>query len=98
LAGLVPHLPESLLAEALEIARTIGNEYERGWALHELTYVLTPTNVDRSLWEPTLHALGTLTRPDFLASISTLVPLILHFGGVAALQQISFKPAISMVT
>ncbi len=32
LIGLAPHLPESLLPEALEVARGIGNENSRAWA------------------------------------------------------------------
>jgi hypothetical protein len=57
-------------------------------ALQGLTEVLTPANVDQSLWEKTLHALGTLTRPSFLDTIPNLVPLILHCGGLVALREV----------
>ena len=86
LTGLASHLPE-VLPEALEAARGIGDEYDRPSVLQELTKVLTPTNVDRSLWEKKLHTLGILTRPSFLETIPNLVPLILHFGGVVALRE-----------
>jgi hypothetical protein len=87
LTGLAPHLPE-VLPEALEVARGIGDECHRASALQELTKVLTPANVDLSFWEKTFYALGTLTRPHFLETIPNLVPLILHFGGVAALREV----------
>jgi hypothetical protein len=77
-----------LLPEALEVARAIGSESNRAKVLQALTEALTPANVDLSLWEKTLHALGTLTRPSFLATIPNLVPLILHFGGVEALREV----------
>ncbi|CCI04006.1 NB-ARC domain-containing protein [Microcystis aeruginosa] len=87
LTELVPYLPE-VLPEALAVARTIGSESSRAEALQGLTKVLTPANVDLSLWEKTLQALGTLTRSSFLETIPNLVPLILHFGGVVALREV----------
>jgi len=87
LTGLAPHLPE-ILPEALATAREIGNESHRAEALQALTKLLTLANVDQSLWEKTLHALGTLTRPSFLDTIPNLVPLILHFGGLVALREV----------
>jgi NTP pyrophosphatase (non-canonical NTP hydrolase) len=87
LRGLAPYLPE-VLPEALEVARGIGGESLRVLALQGLTEVLTPANVDQSLWEKTLHALGTLTRPSFLDTIPNLVPLILHCGGLVALREV----------
>ncbi|MCA2707867.1 MAG: hypothetical protein IM473_05930 [Microcystis sp. M015S2] len=77
-----------ILPEALATARAIGNEYHRAEALQGLTKVLTPANVDLSLWEKTLQALGTLTRSNFLETIPNLAPLILHFGGVVALREV----------
>ncbi|TRU53246.1 MAG: hypothetical protein EWV91_02160 [Microcystis aeruginosa Ma_QC_Ca_00000000_S207] len=53
-----------------------------------MTKVLTPANVNRALWENTLHALGTLTRPSFLKTVPNLAPLILHFGGEVALREV----------
>ncbi|MFM7474471.1 MAG: hypothetical protein ACKO2T_01670 [Microcystis aeruginosa] len=50
--------------------------------------MLIPANVDLSFWENTLHALGTLTRSNFLETIPNLVPLILHFGGEVALREV----------
>jgi hypothetical protein len=87
LTELAPHFPE-VLPEALEVARGIGNESSRAWALQALTEVLTPNHVDLSLWEKILHALGSLTRPSFLETIPNLAPLIIHFGGVAALREV----------
>ncbi|GBE77070.1 hypothetical protein myaer87_42970 [Microcystis aeruginosa NIES-87] len=87
LTRLAPHLPE-VLPEALEIARGIGSEEYRASALQALTATLTPANVDLSFWQDILHALGTLTRPNFLETIPNLVPLILHFGGVVALREV----------
>jgi len=77
-----------LLPEALEVARGIGSEYHRADVLKALTATLTPANVDLSFWENALHALGTLTRPNFLETIPNLAPLILHFGGEVALREI----------
>ena len=88
LIGLAPYLSDSLLPEALEIVRAIGDEFGGAGSLQALTEVLTPASVDQSLWEKTLHALGTLTRPHFLETIPNLVPLILHFGGVVALREV----------
>jgi hypothetical protein len=88
LTGLAPYLPENLLPEALATARGIGDESNRAKALQALTKVLTPANVNRALWENTLHALGTLTRPSFLDTIPNLVPLILHCGGLVALREV----------
>ena len=87
LTGLAPYLPE-ILPEALATAREIGNESNRAKALQALTKLLTLANVDLSLWEKTLHVLGTLTRHHFLETIPNLVPLILHFGGVVALREV----------
>jgi hypothetical protein len=87
LTGLAPYLPE-ILPEALATAREIGNESDRAKALQALTKVLTPANVNRALWENTLHALGTLTRPSFLKTVPNLAPLILHFGGEVALREV----------
>ncbi len=53
-----------------------------------MTKLLTLANVDLSLWENTLHALGTLTRPNFLETIPNLAPLILHCGGLVALREV----------
>ncbi|ARI82487.1 hypothetical protein IQ224_00170 [Microcystis sp. LEGE 00066] len=50
--------------------------------------MLTPANIDLSFWEKTFHALGTLTRSNFLETIPNLVPLILHFGGEVALREV----------
>ncbi|MCA2668873.1 MAG: hypothetical protein IM486_22645 [Microcystis sp. M114S2] len=50
--------------------------------------MLTPNHVDLSFWEKTLHALGTLTRSNFLETIPNLVPFILHFGGEVALREV----------
>ncbi|GCE58654.1 NB-ARC domain-containing protein [Microcystis aeruginosa] len=88
LTGLAPYLPESLLPEALEIARGIGGESDRAKVLKALTATLTPANVDLSFWQDILHALGTLTRPNFLETIPNLAPLILHFGGEVALREV----------
>ena len=88
LTGLAPYLPENLLPEALEIARGIGYESKRAEVLQPLTKVLTPANVNRALWENTLHALGTLTRPSFLKTVPNLAPLILHCGGLVALREV----------
>jgi hypothetical protein len=88
LTGLAPYLPENLLPEALATARGIGDESNRAKALQALTKLLTLANVDLSLWEKTLHVLGTLTRHHFLETIPNLVPLILHFGGVVALREV----------
>ncbi|MFM6057972.1 MAG: apoptotic protease-activating factor, partial [Microcystis aeruginosa] len=85
---LAPHLPESLLPEALEVTRAIGNRISRAKVLQALTKVLTPANVDLSFWQDVLHALGTLTRSNFLATIPDLAPLILHFGGEVALREV----------
>jgi hypothetical protein len=87
LTGLAPYLPE-VLPEALEAARGIGDESSRAGALQALTKLLTLANVDLSLWEKTLHVLGTLTRPSFLETIPNLAPLILHFGGEVALREV----------
>ena len=87
LTGLAPYLPE-ILPEALATAREIGNESNRAKALQALTKLLTLANVDLSLWEKTLHVLGTLTRHHFLETIPNLVPLILHFGGEVALREV----------
>ena len=70
------------------VAREFGSESSRAEALKALTAQLTPANVDLSFWENTLHALGTLTRPNFLETIPNLVPLILHFGGEVALREV----------
>ena len=88
LTGLASHLPESLLPEALEIARGTGSESNRTEVLKALTATLTPANVDLSFWQDILHALGSLTRRKFLETIPNLAPLILHFGGVAALRDV----------
>jgi hypothetical protein len=88
LTGLAPYLPENLLPEALATAREIGNESHRAEALQALTKLLTLANVDLSLWEKTLHVLGTLTRHHFLETIPNLVPLILHCGGLVALREV----------
>ncbi|MFN5971600.1 MAG: NB-ARC domain-containing protein [Microcystis sp.] len=87
LTGLAPYLPE-VLPEALEVARGIGYEEYRAKALKALTATLTPANVDLSFWQDVLHALGTLTRSNFLKTIPNLVPLILHFGGEVALREV----------
>ncbi|MFN9734841.1 MAG: hypothetical protein ACK544_13105, partial [Microcystis sp.] len=88
LKAISPHLPSTLLPEALATAREIGNESSRARALQALTKVLTPANVDQSFWEKTLHVLGTLTRHHFLETIPNLVPLILHCGGLVALREV----------
>jgi hypothetical protein len=88
LQGLARQLSKVFLLEALDIARAMGTQSNRARALQALTKVLTPANVDQSLWENTLQALGTLTRPCFLATIPNLVPLILHFGGIEALREV----------
>ncbi|ROH89365.1 NB-ARC domain-containing protein [Microcystis aeruginosa FACHB-524] len=87
LIGLAPHLPQ-VLPEALEAARGIGGESDRAKVLKALTATLTPANVDLSFWQDILHALGTLTRSNFLETIPNLVPLILHFGGEVALREV----------
>ncbi|NEQ66500.1 MAG: hypothetical protein F6K21_13530 [Symploca sp. SIO2D2] len=87
LVGLAPYLPQSLLSEALDAARAIGNEYHRTIALERLVENLTPSSVDYPLWQQILHTLASLTRPNFLEALPHLAPVIIKFGGVEALRE-----------
>jgi hypothetical protein len=86
LGNLAPHLPE-ILPEALEVARTIGDENGRAIALEDLIPHFKPASVDIPFWQSILHALASLNRPYFLEKLPNLAPLIIHFGGVEALRE-----------
>ncbi|NET57154.1 MAG: hypothetical protein F6K47_13615 [Symploca sp. SIO2E6] len=83
----IEYLRPSLLPEALEVARAIGDEYYRVQVLRDLIEKLAPSSVDYPFWQKTLHTLASLTRPNFLEALPHLAPVIIKFGGVEALRE-----------
>ena len=88
LVRLAPHLPEVLL-EALEAAKAIGSKSDRAMTLEELIIKSTSIDVDLSLGKKILHDLATLNRPHFLKNLPNLALLIIKFGGVETLREIT---------
>ena len=88
-AALAPHLPPNLLAQALAAAREIGNESARAEALAALAPRLAelPRPALYPLWDETLPLLARRTRPDLLADLRALVPVIHALGGEAAIAE-----------
>ena len=90
LAGLTPHLPESLLGEALEAARAIGDEGDRAKALAALANHVKklPLSTLYPLWCKALHALGGGIRSDLLSGINNLMPVITILGQKSVAEEI----------
>jgi len=93
LAALAPHLPPDerpqVLAEALAAAREIGDAGDRARALAALAPRLAelPRPALYPLWDKTLPVLARRTRPDLLADLQALVPVIHALGGEAAITE-----------
>jgi len=93
LAALAPHLPPEqqpqVLAEALATAREIEWESARAEALAALAPRLAelPRPALYPLWDETLPLLARRTRPDLLADLGDLVPVIHALGGEAAIAE-----------
>src|SRR5262249_52569952 len=83
LAGLAPRLPPELLAEALQAARAIRDGRARARALAGLAPRLAalPRQHLASLWTDTLHLLAKHTRPDLVAALRALAPVLVALAG-----------------
>jgi hypothetical protein len=89
LAALAPHLPPNLLPQALAAAGEIEWESARAQALAALAPRLAelPRPALYPLWDKTLPVLARRTRPDLLADLQALVPVIHALGGEAAITE-----------
>jgi hypothetical protein len=83
LSGLAPHLPETLLSQALAAALAIGHEYARAEALSRLAPHLTSINL--SFWYEILQILSQHGRGNLLVDIPNLSSTIIYLGGIQAL-------------
>jgi hypothetical protein len=83
LASLSPHLPLELSETALVMARGMQWRETRVSALSGLAQPLSelPDAELHGLWQETLLILATRTRPDLLADLQVLVPIIVTLGG-----------------
>jgi len=88
LTALAERLPE-LLPEALAAAREIESEWFRAPVLTALAPRLTelPRPDLYPLWDKTLPVLARRTRPDLLADLRALVPVIHALGGGEAIAE-----------
>lgn len=87
---LAPALPESLLPRVLEATLAINNEGPRR---EVLTHVMRksaglPRQTLYSLWRQFLRHSTERTRPDFLADLAGLVPLLPKLGAPEAATQV----------
>ena len=87
LSRLAPHLPSSLLPEALEAARAIENEQHRASALSGLAPHLPESTNELAFWCEILSVLSCCQRKDFLTDLVKLDRVILALGGTEALRQ-----------
>jgi hypothetical protein len=78
-----------VLPEALAAAREIKDAYDRASALTALSPRLAelPRPALYPLWDETLPLLARRTRPDLLADLRALVPVIHALGGEAAIAE-----------
>ena len=87
LAAVAPHLPErertAVLKQALDAARTIGDEGARSKALAALAPRLAalPLRDLSTMWTQTLRVLATRTRRDLIADFHRLVPVLATLAG-----------------
>jgi hypothetical protein len=89
LTALAERLPPELLPKALAAAREIKDEYERARVLTALPPRLAELSRRAlyPLWEEPLLLLARRTRPDLLADLRALVPVIHALGGEAAIAE-----------
>jgi hypothetical protein len=83
LAALAPHLPAELLKQALDAARSIGAAEARSRALAALAPHLAalPFGDLSTMWAQTLHVLAARTRPNLLADLHSLAPVLVALAG-----------------
>jgi hypothetical protein len=82
----VQYLPEELLLEVKECARTFKNSVDRAAVLSALLPRLVLDKIDLSFWQELLATLTCRTRAEFLEDIPKLAPAIISLGGQAALN------------
>jgi hypothetical protein len=84
LVKLVPFLPDSLLVDALVIARRITQPYSRRDALAALAgrLAVLPHSDLFPIWNELIEGLSERSRPDLLWDLVALAPLIGHLGDV----------------
>ncbi len=87
LSSLADKWPE-LLPEALAVAREIRDKSNRAETLSGLAQKLLQIQKTQlfSLWRDTLHILSLHTRPNLLADINALTPVIFTLGGQEAVK------------
>lgn len=89
LTEIVPHLPEDLLAEAVEEMQKIKDEALRAEIMMQLMLRFVehaPTRL-YSFWRETLPILTQGTRQDLLSDFQTLTPVIVALGGPEAIEE-----------
>jgi phosphoribosyl-ATP pyrophosphohydrolase len=86
---LVRHLPPALLERALETAIAIANWPARRGVLAELSSRLVelPAVTLAPLWFRALKASAARSRPDLLADLQALGPVIAALGGAGAIDE-----------
>ncbi len=89
LGALAPHLPPGLLSEALEVTLGIRDARYRAEALSALAPRLAKMPAERlyPLWAETLPILARRTRPQLLADLRALAPVIHALGGQEAVAE-----------
>ena len=88
LKALLPCLPPELLPEALAAARAIEDAAARADTLAALAVRLAKTSTALyRLWDETLLYLARRTRPQLLADLGALVPVIHAVSGEAAIAE-----------
>jgi HEAT repeat protein len=92
LEELAPHLPEPLLAQALQRLLGGGEGEARTEALGALARHLgtRPPSFLWRLWDQTLPALANRTRADLLTDLRALLPILVRLGGAPAVAE-SFR-------
>ena len=77
---MAPHLPEGLLAQALDAARALTDEDARAWVLGELaprlpvlSRAITVTNHITAEWQESVRILAASGRPALLNGLKALM-------------------------
>jgi hypothetical protein len=92
LLAFAPVLPDALLSEALVEARAIQDKGLRSAVLHTLAIRLSSLNVPQLylLWTQTLPTLASRTRPELLADLNALLPVLFRLVGPKLKGEIYF--------
>jgi hypothetical protein len=89
-AALAPHLPADLLSQALDAARSIvgGRACSRALAALAPRLATLPLRDLSTIWVQTLPVLAARTRPDVLADLHSLLPVLAVLAGHNAPAQL----------